>query len=156
MIKGSEARRFFEDVSGIQIQPAGVDLRLDRVFKFQGKGFLGIDERYLPMVAEISPENDIFELEKGEYKIRFYDIVSVPADVAGLCLPRSSLLRMGASINCALWDPGYRGRGEALLVVYNGHGIRIQRHARIAQMYFIKLTQKADKLYDGIYNNENL
>ncbi|MGC8566803.1 MAG: deoxyuridine 5'-triphosphate nucleotidohydrolase [Caldisphaera sp.] len=153
---GKDAKYFVPDADECQIQPAGIDLRLDSVYRFKNNGILGINNRDLPNVEELIPSNEYFNLAKGEYKIRFFDIVSIPDNAIGLCLPRSSLLRMGATLNCALWDPGYKGRGEALLLVSNNYGIKIQRLARIAQMYFIELKSKPSFLYNGIYNNENI
>ncbi len=153
---GKEISNFIKGIDESQIQPAGVDLRLDKVFKFLEQGILGKEERILPNAEEITPINNIYDLSKGSYKIRFYDIVEIPKEAIGICLPRSSLLRMGATLNCALWDPGYNGRGEALLNILNDKGIRIEKYARIAQIIFIQLKDIPDKLYNGIYNNENL
>ncbi|PMP60223.1 MAG: deoxyuridine 5'-triphosphate nucleotidohydrolase [Caldisphaera sp.] len=153
---GKEISKFIKGIEEEQIQPAGIDLKLDKVFKFLNSGFLGKNERILPDFEEVTPINNIYLLNKGGYKIRFYDAVEIPKDAIGVCFPRSSLLRMGASIICALWDPGYVGRGEALLNVINDNGIKIERYARIAQITFIKLKNEPDKTYNGIYNNENL
>jgi Deoxycytidine deaminase len=153
---GKEISTFIKGVEDEQIQPAGVDLKLDKVFRFLNNGFLGKNKRILPEFEEILPTNDVYLLSKGSYKIRFYDIVEIPKEAIGICFPRSTLLRMGASINCALWDPGYIGRGEALLNVINDNGVKIERYARIAQITFIKLRNEPEKTYKGIYNNENL
>jgi len=63
---------------------------------------------------------------------------------------------MGALLGCAVWDPGYRGRGEALLVVGNPHGIRIEVGARIAQLVFIRLYPQLGEGYSGVYQGERL
>ncbi|MEI2760841.1 MAG: hypothetical protein V9E95_01185 [Methanothrix soehngenii] len=39
----------------------------------------------------------------------FNEIVNIPGDVAALARARSTLLRCGASLETALWDPGYLG-----------------------------------------------
>lgn len=147
---------YIKGINESQIQPAGVDLRLDKVFKFIEEGYLGEGKRVLPNTEEIAPIDNLYDLSKGAYKIRFFDIVEIPKEAIGICFPRSSLLRMGANLSCALWDPGYSGRGEALLNVLNDKGIKIEKYARIAQIIFIKLKDIPDKLYNGIYNNENL
>ena len=67
----------------------------------------------------------------------------------------TSILRCGADLNCALWDPGYEGRSEALLVVYNEHGITLKRNAKIGQLVFIRLSEEAKSLYEGQYKGEN-
>jgi dUTP pyrophosphatase len=140
-----------------QIQPAGVDLRIAEVHAFLEKGFLGIgSERKLPRTRKIVDTNGVWDLAPGAYKIVFADIVEVPSTAIGFCLPRSSLLRMGALIACGFWDPGYRGRGEALLVVGNENGIRITRGARIAQLVFIRVNPPPIFPYSGYYQGERL
>lgn len=139
-----------------QVQPAGIDLRVDEVHVFLGEGVLGKNERNLPKTRPLKPQNGWWILEKGFYKIVFRDIVEVPSTAIGLCLPRSSLLRMGAHISCGFWDPGYRGRGEALLIVGNDHGIRVEHGARIAQLVFIRVEPSSSNTYSGLYQGERL
>ena len=69
---------------------------------------------------------------------------------------RSSLLRMGAAVQTALWDPGYKGRSEALLVVSNSHGLTLQRDARVAQLVFIRIERADGEVYGGRYQGENM
>ena len=59
------------------------------------------------------------------------------------------------TLECAVWDPGYEGRSEALLIVRNEHGVTFKRNAKIGQMVFIRLSEDAKSLYDGVYKGEN-
>jgi len=104
----------------------------------------------------VRPADGLYRLQPGAYKIRFMDVVSVPLDAVGLCFPRSTLLRMGVSISCAVWDPGYSGRGESLMTVLNPHGVAIAQGARVAQLVFIRLESPPASLYRGSYQGENL
>ncbi len=153
---GFHASRWITPVTSQQVQPAGIDLRVSKIFMFNGKGYLGVDSKQLAETTELEPNENRWILEKGAYKIRFAEIVSVPEEAVGFCYPRSSLLRMGASLLCAVWDPGYKGRGESLLIVENPHGIEIEVGARIAQLVFIRLVEKPQKTYDGSYQGENI
>lgn len=63
---------------------------------------------------------------------------------------------MGVTVHLAVWDPGYVGRGEALMVVLNPHGVEIEQGARVAQLLLIKLVEKPDRVYRGRYYGENL
>ncbi len=153
---GFHASKWITPLIERQIQPAGIDLRISKIFVFKGRGQLGAESKKLAETIELEPYENKWFLEKGAYKIRFAEIVSVPEDAVGFCYPRSSLLRMGASLLCAVWDPGYMGRGESLLIVENPHGIEIERDARIAQLVFIKLVEKPQKTYDGSYQGENI
>ncbi len=141
---------------GAQIQPAGVDLRVDKVFKFTGRGQILVDGKKTAPVEEIPTDNNgSWILEPGAYKIRFLDPVRVPTWAVGFCYPRSSLLRSGVTVECAVWDPGYYGRGEALLIVANPHGFLLERGARVAQLVYAVLEGRAQG-YKGSYQGENL
>ena len=55
----------------------------------------------------------------------------------------------------AVWDAGYEGRSEALLVVHARAGFRVQRGARLAQLVFFRATGYTDA-YSGAYQGEHL
>ncbi|MFH1448607.1 MAG: deoxyuridine 5'-triphosphate nucleotidohydrolase [Candidatus Micrarchaeota archaeon] len=146
-------------ISDLQFQPCGVDLSLCEVRSLESRGCIDFDnsERELSKTKVIEFSGDGWvHLKKGAYKVVYNEIVDIPEDCAGLAYPRSSLLRCGAFLHCAVWDPGYRGRSESLLVVVNDEGIRLKRNARLVQMVFIKLEKKAKSLYSGKYKGENL
>jgi dUTP pyrophosphatase len=77
-------------------------------------------------------------------------------DVMALARPRSSLNRCGVSIHSAVWDAGYSGRSQSLLVVYNIHGFRLYRDARILQLVFFRLTGASKRSYNGRFQGENI
>jgi len=84
----------------------------------------------------------------------FNETVSIPKDMCAIARPRSSLLRMGATVHTAVWDAGYRGRSEALLVVYNESGFFIRKDTRAIQLIFMRLDSEQEG-YSGQYMNEN-
>lgn len=140
-----------------QIQQAGIDLTVNRIEKFVGTGLLSVDNknRELPNIEEVElDKNGDYYLIPGGYIIRYNESVHVPLFAAGLTLPRSSLMRLGATLHSAVWDPGYEGKGMGLLTVYNP--VNIQRNARIAQIIFISLTKELDTGYSGTYQGEGL
>lgn len=140
-----------------QIQQAGIDLTVNRIEKFVGTGLLSLDNknRELPDIEEVQLDNDgNYNLKPGGYIIRYNESIHVPLFAAGLTLPRSSLMRLGATLHSAVWDPGYEGKGMGLLTVYNP--VNIQQNARIAQIIFISLTKELDKGYSGTYQGEGL
>ena len=110
----------------LHIQPNGVDLSLDAIWRFREAGQLGRDnaDRHLPERDYLTFEADGWlRLEPGVYGIRYAERVDMPVDCGGLCFPRSSLLRMGLTVPTAVWDAGYGGQGEGLLQVSNPHGV---------------------------------
>lgn len=155
-LPGEKAARAVPTASGKQIQPAGVDLRVAVIEKLLEEGSLGKNDKVLPKGETIEPIDGWWMLKPGGYRIRFDDVVEVPEDAIGLCFPRSSLLRMGVTLHCAVWDPGYKGRGQAFMVVHNPHGIKLEVGSRVAQIVFIRLEETPGILYRGTYYGEGL
>lgn len=140
------------------VQPNGIDLSLDAVWRLVGAGVLGRSnaDRRLPSRDELAFDAEGWlELSPGSYGIRYGEWVALPEDRSALCFPRSSLLRMGLHVPTAVWDAGYAGRGEGLLQVNNPHGVRLQQGARIAQLVVFRLSQRALSGYAGTYQHEN-
>jgi len=163
VLAGDEMRRrHVVRLRGVQaeqahVQPNGVDLSLDAVWRFLGAGTLGVDnaDRTLPAQEELAFDADGWlDLAPATYGVRYAEWVEVPLDYGGLCFARSSLLRMGVSVPTAVWDAGYAGRGSGLLVVSSPYGLRIQHGARIAQLVLFRLTEPASTAYAGQYQHE--
>ncbi|MCH7714129.1 MAG: deoxyuridine 5'-triphosphate nucleotidohydrolase, partial [Chloroflexi bacterium] len=96
------------------------------------------------------------ELAPGPYLIDFNETVNLPLDVMALGRTRSSLLRSGVAIHTAVWDAGYRGRSQALIVVYQPDGYRLQKDARLLQLVFYRLAQPVSEGYQGRFQGENI
>ena len=138
-----------------QIQPNGVDLRLETVFEPRERGRIGRDGKEIGARAPVPPTGEdpaTFELEPGAYIVRYIERIRIPEDHVGFVLPRSSLLRNGSMLDTAVWDAGYDGRGEGLLEVH--HPIAIEREARIAQL--VLAGAAASGTYDGTYQGEGV
>jgi len=152
-----EAAGIFEGLHSSQFQPCGIDITMKEAYSFKEAGIIDFDnkERKISAVDPIPYESGRVTLKPGAYKVIFNEYVRIPRNVAGLCLPRSSLLRCGVTLECAVWDPGYEGRSEALLVVRNEHGVVLKKGAKIGQMVFIRLAEDANSLYEGKYKGEN-
>jgi len=67
--------------------------------------------------------------------------------LAAIAKPRSSLLRCGVTVETAVWDAGYSGRSESLLVVFNNNGFRLRKNARILQLLFFRLGEEVREGY---------
>ena len=137
-----------------QTQVAGFDLTVKEIMELEDGGELDFDNsmRVIPNHKLLNKTDETWTLKPGGYLVRYNEIVEVPHDAVGIVLPRSSLMRCGATIFSAVWDPGYKGRGVGLLVSYAE--IKIHQNTRIAQIIFIKTTEKTKKGYSGNYQNE--
>ena len=151
-------------ISGDQMQPAGIDLTVKSIEIFDEDGAIDFsnDLRRLPRCTALNWEDykhegeDSIQLAPGSYRIQVDPIVEIPQDVVAFCLPRSSLTRMGCSINGGLFDPGYKGDGVLLLTVHNRLGVTIYRNARVAQMVFVKTSGNSDAQYEGTYQGHGI
>ncbi|RMH73311.1 MAG: deoxyuridine 5'-triphosphate nucleotidohydrolase [Gemmatimonadetes bacterium] len=142
----------------VQVQPNGVDLSLKAVYQFKGAGTLDFSNtaRQLPETTELQFDaKGWLPLAPGCYLVQFNEVVNLPQDVMALARPRSSMLRVGATVESAVWDAGYCGQSQSLLVVYNPQGLHLQQNARILQLVFFRLGTKTNG-YQGIYQGENL
>ena len=133
------------------VQPNGLDLTVEAVFRQESAGHIGIDDKSVGDREEIEPEGGGYRLDPGVYVVRYGETLSVPDDHIGFVLPRSTLLRNSCTLDTAVWDAGYEGRGEGRLDV--GHEIEIKRGARIGQFVLAKADHEGQ--YDGSYQGEN-
>lgn len=141
-----------------QLQPNGFDLTLRSLSAFEtagtvntGKGRTLSETRPL----EIDSKNGI-RLSPSSYLVVFNEVVALPAGIMALGRPRSTLLRCGATIGTAVWDAGYQGRSQALLTVFNPHGISLEQNAKLMQLVFMRLGKETDSVYRGRFQGENL
>jgi len=141
-----------------QLQPNGIDLTVGSVAAFTSAGRIGATnhDRVLSATADLESDAEgYFHLSPGPYLVTFNEVVTLPRDVMALGRPRSSLLRCGAAVHSAVWDAGYSGRSQTLVVVYNPSGFRLARNARLMQLVFFSLDEEVAG-YAGVYQNENV
>ncbi len=141
-----------------QVQPNGIDLTLREVALLQSSGRIAVvsSQRLVSDLAPLVFDGlDFVDLMPGAYIVTYNEIIHLPKNIMALATPRSSLLRCGVTINTAVWDAGYSGRSQSLMVVYNPQGFRLQRNARIVQLIFHQLTQETEG-YQGAYQGENI
>lgn len=142
-----------------QLTPQGFDLTVDEIHEYQGAGKLDFsnDEREIPDSEPIRPEKEDPEddygwwnLEQGTYKVVMNEKVDIPNNLAGYAFPRSSLLRMGVTIENAVWDSGFTGTGSFKISVDNPEGVKIKENARVNQIVFEKIKE-TEEGYSGKY-----
>ncbi len=143
---------YVDPVTQEQVQPNGVDIRVDSIERPVGHGRIGRSDKTIGDRESVDATSGTFELDPGTYVVGYLERLRIPEDHIGFILPRSSLLRNGSTIYTAVWDTGYEGRGEGMMTV--GAPISIESEARIAQF----VLASADHLgaYDGSYQGERL
>ncbi len=144
-----------EPLQAYQIQPASVDLILDRNFlavnhKSQQSlnfkkpvEYTKIDQQTMIM----SPHSFVLATTKEK--------VHLPNFLAAFVEGRSSIGRMGLFIQNAGWvDPGFCG--QITLELYNANSLPLEIEAgrRICQIVFSTMSQQAENSYSGKYQNQ--
>jgi len=141
-----------------QVQGNGFDLTLREVAMPQSAGQVTVDNQQR-RVADLAPlvfdGLGFIDLMPGAYIITYNEIVHLPRNIMALGAPRSSLLRCGVNVGTAVWDAGYEGRSQSLMIVYNPQGFRLQRNAGIMQLVFFQLSGETEG-YQGNYQQENI
>ncbi len=142
-----------------QLQPNGLELTLCSVARLAEAGALGTHDRERRVAVSVPLDFDAqgwLHLAPGCYRITYNEVVRMPGDLVALARPRSSLVRNGVTVETGLWDSGYYGRSESLLIVFNPHGCDVKRNARMIQLVFFRLTRPVGQGYAGQYQGENL
>lgn len=141
-----------------QVQPNGIDLTLREIALLQSSGRIAAEDNQR-LVSNLAPlvfdGLGFIDLMPSAYIITYNEIVHLPKNIMALGRPRSSLLRCGVMVGTAVWDAGYSGRSQSLMVVHNPQGFRLQRNARITQLIFLRLSKKTEG-YQGAYQGENI
>lgn len=141
-----------------QIQPNGVDLTVQNISLFDSPGIIGLSNS-ARVLSSTSPlvfsSMGYIDLLPGCYLITYNEVVNLPKTIMALAFPRSSLLRCGVSVHTAVWDAGYCGRGQSLMVIYNPHGFRVYKDTCVVQIVFLRLSSEVTEGYEGIFQKEN-
>ncbi len=141
-----------------QVQTNGFDLTLRDIAALKSAGRI-MESNKQRAVSDLSPlafdSAGTIDLAPGSYMITYNEIVHLPKNIMALGRPRSSLLRCGVNVGTAVWDAGYEGRSQSLLMVHNPLGFMLQKNARVMQLVFFELTGESEG-YKGIYQRENI
>jgi dUTP pyrophosphatase len=140
------------DVDDTQVQPNGVDLRVEAVYEQVAPGRIERGDKTVGDRRELDATDGVYNLDPGGYVVAYADRVCVPERHVGFVYPRSSLLRNSCTLDTAVWDAGYEGRGEGLLEVHSP--VEIEAGARIGQ--FVLAEAAHEETYEGDYQYERV
>lgn len=143
------------------IQPASLDVRLDRYFRvFNSHEHECIDpaEEQPALMRDIRPaDGEPFVLHPREFALAAtYERLTVPRNLAARVEGRSSLGRLGLlTHSTAGWlDPGFTGHITLELFNVSGLPIRLWPGMRISQVCFFRMNCPARQPYQGRYQNQ--
>jgi dUTP pyrophosphatase len=148
-----------------QIQPNGVDLRIGELYRVSGNhAYFGEEEYVKPKRTKIQPEEEyagrrqFYSIPPGHYIVVYDEKIHIPEGHVGHVYPRSRLMRSGIQLTTALWDQGYEGVGEGMLIVPKSiKNTEIQVSTPIAQMTLREAESPEEfETYDGSHQGERL
>ncbi|WP_254767707.1 dCTP deaminase [Salinilacihabitans rarus] len=144
------------DDPDLQIQPASVDLRLDRQFlEFRRTNIpcihpdsaREVDEYVTETVVE---EGDDFILHPGDFVLgTTHERVEIPPDLIAHVQGRSSIGRLAVVVHATagIVDPGYRGQITLELSNLGTAPVALTPGMRISQLIFTELRTPAERPY---------
>ena len=140
-----------------QLQPNGIDLRIDEIRKVpcnKMSPFMLYEDgkKVAPMhgacEGTLMNRNDAFVLEKGyAYSAECFEVVKIPNDVVGMVYGRSTLMRNGVFCRASVYDSGFHD--HVGMMIYPFVDFWLERRTRIAQIIFH--SANTAHLYDGQY-----
>ena len=138
----------------LDIQPASVDLHLDRkilVFTNSLRPFIDVKEGLedLTQIVEI-PDGSPFILHPGEFVLgSTLENIELPDDLVARLEGKSSLGRMGLVIHstAGFVDPGWKGHLTLELSNLARLPITLYFGMKIGQISYLRLTTPAERLY---------
>jgi dUTP pyrophosphatase len=142
-----------------QVQPNGIDLTIKEIASFESAGIIAPEnsQRVLSETKQLPfDKTGSLWLSPGCYLVTCNEIINIPGNIMALAATRSSLLRCGVGVQTAVWDAGYSGRSQALMIIHNPQGFKIFQNARFIQLVFFHLGKQVPEGYKGIFQKENI
>lgn len=138
-----------------QVQQAGIDIRLHRVFTVHTNIITVTEERkpdFNSIYREVSPDSrGLIRLDPGfAYSVDTMEYVKVPENMSAFVVHRSTFNRIGVLITGSVYDPSFEGNIGVTMYVHNR--LEIAVGTRIAQIVFIKTD--AASAYEGSYQKQ--
>lgn len=137
------------------VQPASVDVRLDKYFRvFENHRYPHIDpakdQPDLTTLFEASDPGSPFILHPGEFVLAStYEVVTLPDDIAARLEGKSSLGRLGLLTHstAGFIDPGFSGHVTLELSNMATLPIKLWPGMKIGQLCFFRLSSPAEHPY---------
>ena len=154
-------RVHLEPYDPAMVQPASVDVRLDRWFRlFDNHKYAHIDPSQeqpdLTRLVEVAPDEP-FVLHPGEFVLgATYEKVTLPDDVAARLEGKSSLGRLGLLTHstAGFIDPGFSGHVTLELSNMATLPIKLWPGSKVGQLCFFQLSSATEHPYgSGAYGN---
>jgi dCTP deaminase len=150
----AKGRLVIDPLDPEDIQPASVDMHIDRrfrVFKVSSRPYIDVREPMDDLTEEVVIEDDRpFFIHPGEFVLASTrEIVTLPDDILAQVEGKSSLGRIGLLIHATAGfvDPGWHGRLTLELSNVAKMPIALHYGMKIGQLSFMRMTTPVDRPY---------
>ncbi|PIP23287.1 MAG: hypothetical protein COX90_02185 [Candidatus Nealsonbacteria bacterium CG_4_10_14_0_2_um_filter_38_17] len=156
ILKLVKEKKLVENLSERELknpEGAGFDLRIGELYKLNGKGFLGVEERATPEMELIAKfeEGKIVKvfIQSNEYlALKTVESVNMPENLLAIMTPRSTLFRSGVYVFGGQIPPGYKG-GLTMGICNLGKEVfELEMGARVVHIMFFEVKGESN-LYRG-------
>lgn len=166
---GEKRRRLDNGICAISfgLSQAGYDIRLspNQFLVFDGKEYKGRNKPTLdPKMKEFSPydaplnhgaNGSWFILPPHSFGLGVsLELISMPADVIGLCDGKSTYARCGIIVNVTPIEPGWAGHLTMHIANPTAFPARIYANEGIVQVILVQLSSDVAQAYTGHYQNQ--
>ncbi|HUB92699.1 MAG TPA: hypothetical protein VL945_01955 [Candidatus Saccharimonadales bacterium] len=143
----------------------GIDIRVGKIYRLIGEGFLGITDRKsadTEKIADIDKGDKEVTIKPGDYLLtKTIEKFNVPGEkieteegakpmfISLHVYPRSTLQRCGIYLMATKTDPGYVGELTFALANLSDKPFRIELGARFANIVFMQVTGDIHRAYEG-------
>lgn len=136
------------------LQPASIDLRLGNShYKYKLEQYILGDA----VSEDLVVKEEFQELTLKDNKCAHLGIkekISIPDNVIGIVLPRSSITRLGVLIAPVYINPGYSGYIPITITNQSGMAITLKPDYRVVQLILWFLNEQPDKDYKSIEDSK--
>ena len=147
-------RLVIEPLDENAIQPASVDLRLDRsfrIFRLSSRPFVDVRRPAEDLTELVTIESEApFVVQPGAFCLgSTIETITLPDDIVARVDGKSSLGRLGLLVHATAGyvDPGWTGKLTLELSNQSQMPIALYYGMRIAQVSFIRMTTRVDRPY---------
>ena len=156
LLKLVKEKKLVENLSERELknpEGAGFDLRIEELYKIEGKGFLGVEERETPQTKLIARFNSqkpakVSLAPKTYYLMRTIEKLNMPENLLAIFTPRSTLFRSGVYIFGGQTAPGYKGKLTVGIYNFRDEEFELEMGSRVFHIMFFEVKGKSN-LYRG-------
>ena len=148
------SRLVIEPLDEANIQPASIDLQLDRVFRIfrvTRRPFVDVRQPMDDLTELVTIEDDEpFIIQQGTFVLgSTLESVTLPDDIVARVDGRSSLGRLGLLVHATAGyiDPGWTGKLTLELSNQSQMPIALYYGMKISQISFLRMSTPVDRLY---------